>query len=111
MVRENRVKDYSFPQAAGNATTVTQHTNHVLNGELLRVNAFANFTGSVILQESGTNLSICNYTVTSGTNTWANFNFSTTTGSFCINNNLVLTVGSLASGTAVVYGPVQVFYR
>lgn len=110
-MRENRIKDFIFPQAAGNATTVSQFTDHVLNGELLRVNAFANFTGSVILKESGTNLAICNYSVTSGTNTWNNFNFTTTTGSFCINNNLQLNVGSLTSGTAVLYGPIQVFYR
>jgi len=111
MVRENRIKDYTFQAIAGDATTITQYTNHVLNGELLRVNSFANFTGSVILKESGTGLQFCNYSVTSGTNTWNNFNFSTTTGSFCINNNLSLTVGSLASGTAVVFGPLQIFYR
>ena len=111
MVRDTRIKDYIFPQTVGNATTITQYTDHVLNGEVLRVNAFANFTGSVIIKESGTALSFCNYTVTSGTNAWSNFNFSNTTGSFCVNNNLYLTVGSLASGTGVVFGPVVVYYR
>ena len=110
-MRDNWIKDFTFQSTAGNATTITQYSDHVLNGELLRVNAFANFTGSVILKESGTGLQFCNYSVTSGTNTWNGLNFSTTTGSYCTNNVLALTVGSLASGTAVVFGPVVCYYR
>lgn len=111
MVRENRIKDYTFQEAIGNATTIEQHSAFPLNGEILRVMSKANFTGSVILAESGTGMELCNYSVTSGTGLWTNLNFSTGTGSFCVNNVIGMTVGSLASGTDVVFGPVSVYYR
>lgn len=111
MVRDIRIKEYIFPQGAGSATTMQQYTDHSINGELLRVIAQSNFTGSVILQESGTGNTFCNYTSTSGTNAFGNFNFTVTTGSFTTNGPILLTVGSLASGTAVLYGPIKVLYR
>ena len=110
-MRDTRIKDYLFLEASGNATTVTQYTDHVINGEILRINAFANFTGSVILRDSGTSLTFVNYSVASGTNTWAHNSFLNTTGSFVVNNILSLAVGSLVSGTALKFGPIQVMYR
>jgi len=111
MVRDIRVKDYVFPQGVGSATTINLSSQHPINGEILRVNTFANFTGSVILKESGTSLPICNYTVTSGTNLWTPQSFTVTTGSFAVNNILNLTVGSLVSGTDILFGPIIVYYR
>jgi hypothetical protein len=111
MTRENRIKNYEFDVTDGNATTITQYSKWPLNGEILRINAFANFTGSVIVTESGTNLQLCNYSVTSGTNSWSNLNFSTGTGSFVINNIVKISVGSLVSGTENTFGPINIYYR
>jgi hypothetical protein len=114
MTNPVRIKGFTFPQCAGSATTVFQYTEQLINGEILRVFSPANFTGSIILAESGaltSGLRFCNFTVTSGTNSWGNQNFTNTTGSFCTNSPLMLMVGSLSSGTSVVYGPVTVLYR
>lgn len=112
MVRDIRVKDYRWANAIGNATTIEQVSDHSINGEILRIAAFPNFTGSVIVKESGTNLPICNYSVASGTSAiWTNLNFTVTTGSFTVNAPLIMTVGSLVSGTTNTFGPVVVYYR
>jgi len=111
MVRDIRIKEYRFPQADGNETFPSVWTDHAINGELLRVVATANFTGSIILTESGTGITFCNFTVTSGTNLSQNENFTVTTGSFTTNTLLNMQIGSLESGTGVVYGPVSVLYR
>lgn len=111
MVRENRTKEYRFPEDAGDATTITNYSADSINGQLLRVVATANFTGSVILTESGTNVQFCNFSVASGTGLYQNQNFTVTTGSFATNTHLICSVGSLVSGTGVVYGPVSVLYR
>jgi hypothetical protein len=110
MVRDCRIKEYIFPVAAGNATTVTQASSHSLNGEVLKVIATSNFTGSVIIKDIyGT--AFTNFTSTSGTGVYTPLSLTNTTGSFVVNGPISLTVGSLASGTAVTFGPVSVYYR
>jgi|SRR3990167_5810694 len=113
MVRDIRIKSYLFPEVSGDniGSAITQYTDHVLNGELLRVDTFGNYTGSLILKQSGLNVPFVNGTVTSGPSNWQSFSFTNNTGSFMINSVLQFTISGLASGTVVKAGPVEVLYR
>lgn len=111
MVRDVRIKEYIFPVAVGNATTITQTSNHSLNGEILKVVALGNFTGSVILKDGDGAMTFTNFSVASGTNVYGVQTFTNTTGSFVVNGPITLTVGSLVSGTGVTFGPISVLYR
>lgn len=114
MVRDTRIKEYWFLQASGNNTgsQLIQYTNHSINGELLRIDSFSNYTGSLIIRPSGfTNYAFLNGTTTSGPNNWQSFSFSTSTGSFVANTVLEVTVSGLASGTATKFGPLALYYR
>lgn len=113
MTRDIRIKEYLFLQASGNnaGSQNTQYTNHVLNGELLRVDSFGNYTGSLIIRQSGLTSAFLNTTATSGPSNWTSFSFSNTTGSFMINSILEVTVSGLASGTTTKFGPINILYR
>lgn len=111
MVRDNIIKTYTFLETNGNSNTIDQYSDYPINGEVLRINTFSNFTGSVILRESGTSALFSNHTSTSGTNSWTTIPFSNTTGSFMLNDHLFLRIGSATSGTAHRIGPITVLYR
>src|SRR3990167_5263988 len=114
MVRDIRIKSYIFPNTAANSlgSATALYTNHVINGELLRVDSFSNYTGSLIIKQSGlANLSYLNGTATSGTNKWESFSFSNNTGSFVTNTVLQLIISGLSSGTANTFGPIELSYR
>jgi hypothetical protein len=112
MVRDNRIKTYYVQSIQGRSNFSNEFTDHVLNGELLRVRYLSNFTGSLVITESGTNTIFLNISSTSGTNSWNSSSFSNTTGSFCINDNLRIGIsGANISGTNALYGPIEVLYR
>ena len=113
MVRDIRIKEYIFDQASANSvgSQVNQYSSHPLNGEILRVDNFSNYTGSIILRQSGLNVAWLNATTASGTNKWESFPFINTTGSFVTNGIVQLTISGVASGTANVLGPVSILYR
>ena len=115
MVRDIRIKSYIFAPSGVNANNVGSatsiFTDHVLNGELLRVDSFSNYTGSLILRQSGLTSAFTNFTATSGTSKWESFSLSNTTGSFVTNSVLQLIISGLASGTSTLFGPIEVLYR
>ena len=113
MVRDTRIKNYIFLEASGNnvGSTITQYTDHVINGELLRVDTFGNYTGSLIVKQSGLNVPFLNATVTSGPSNWQSFYFTNNTGSFVTNSILQAIVSGLSSGTAIKAGPFEIIYR
>ena len=113
MVNPNRIKNYLFPEVSGNnaGRQITQNTDFVINGELLRMEVFSNFTGSVIVRQSGNNITFLNGTATSGTTKWETFSLSNTTGSFVTNSPLQFIISGLMSGTAIKAGPAQLIYR
>lgn len=112
MVRDNRIKEYRFAQQSFNAATVsTLYTDHSINGEVLEVAWNQQGTaGSIALSESGTGFEFFRRNNGSGT-AWQQaiprqFTESTTGSianashvSFNANTPLVLSIGSMASGT------------
>lgn len=111
MVRENRVKEYTFPQQTFSATTVdTIYSDNPINGDILQVQLTNNATGSVSITLSGTGEEIFRRNAGSSTDGFISqprvFTESTT-GSianavhmpFIANDLLVLNIGSMASGT------------
>jgi hypothetical protein len=111
MVRDNRIKEYRFVVASGNANHLTQYTNHILNGEILRIDNYSNYTGSIQLYVSGQTVKMTDFTSTSGTGKWEYFPLTNTTGSFVVNAPMQLVTSGTASGTNVVIGPISILYR
>jgi len=134
MVREYLVKSFNFPEISGNSAMPLTYTSFPIVGEILRIKASQNATGSLMLFESGNTMSsgtsfnslyrIFNATMTSGTSsvydvypTTYNVGTNGVTGSphFASNQivNCVLAIGvsGIASGTAVKVGPFEVYYR
>jgi hypothetical protein len=111
MTKDNRIQTYNQLPFSGNAVMPMNFTSEVINGELLRLDVFSNFTGSVRVSKSGNDLALINATVTSGTNTWVSFPLSNTTGSFISNDVLKIGASGITSGTAVVCGPMTLYYR
>lgn len=113
MVRDIRIKSYIFPNTSANsvASGTALYTDHAINGELLRVDSFSNYTGSLIIRQSGNNITFLNGTATSGTNKWESFSFSNSTGSSVTNTILQLVISGLSSGTAITFGPIELSYR
>lgn len=76
-MREIRVKDYRFPAttptSGGNLANV--YTDHVLNGELLKVESLTNNTGSLFLAISGTGELLWSDITPSGTAVQINYPF------------------------------------
>ena len=119
MVRDSRIKEYTFSETFSTADTVTTiYSDYALNGKILDVNVNFNNTGSVALSLSGIGLEIFRNNAPSGTN-WSHSQprefTQSTTGSiagaehvpFLVNGPLALNVGSMASGTT----PLQVIVR
>lgn len=113
MVKDNRIQEIIFPQTAASNTGSANslYSSGLINGELLRADSFSNYTGSLIIRQSGGIAAFLNGTATSGTNKFESFSLSNTTGSFVMNGILQLTISGLSSGTANVFGPVSVLYR
>lgn len=111
MTKDNRIQTYFQLPFSGNAVMPMNFTSEVINGMVERVDVFRNFTGSIRVTESGTELALLNASVTSGTNAWSSFPFSNTSGSFIVNNVLKIGVSGITSGTAVVCGPVIMHYK
>ena len=125
MVREYLVKSYIFPEVSGNSALNLSYTTFPILGDILRIKAVQNATGSLILYESGTNLlTVFNATLTSGTNSTYNvypavYNVGTNgvTGSPQLASNqisntvLAIGVSGITSGTAVKTGPFELYYR
>lgn len=113
MVESIRVKEYIFPATAFNSvgSQVTVVSTHSINGDVLKILATSNFTGSLCLATSGAIETFSTVLLTSGTATYTPTSFVNTTGSFVVNSPLQITCGSLSSGTGKVFGPVSVFYR
>jgi hypothetical protein len=126
--RDHLIKEIIFPEMSGNATLVSEYSNSnnaPINGQIVRIRALQNFTGSIILYESGTTLNqIFIATATSGTNSYYdNYLFAYpvsqigVTGSpaqgvpLVSNQQIIFAVSGIASGTAVKVGPVSLFYR
>lgn len=113
MVNGYRIKEYTFANTAASDTG----SNNVLysqvdiNGEVLRIDSFSNYTGSIYARISGYTVPFLNATATSGTNKWETFPLTNNTGSFVMNGTLQLGVSGLASGTANTFGPISVVYR
>jgi len=110
MVNCFRIKEYIFPETAWNATgSQVSLSSHAINGEVLRIVAASNFTGSLAWSDDknvmGTIL------VDSGTGLFTSTAYTNTTGSFVVNAPLSITCGSLSSGTGKVFGPISVYYR
>ena len=112
-MRDSRIKVYWVAPITGNVagSNYTAYTDSSINGELLRVDTFSNFTGSIVIKTSGQNIPFLNGTVTSGTSKWESFPLSNTTGSFVTNSTLFIGVSGVSSGTSVTIGPVQILYR
>lgn len=113
MVRDIRVKEYIFPAVAGAGSPIL-YTDHVINGDLLRVRSAGNFTGSIQVYESGTILyasKIVDVSVVSGTTSYPTLPLSNSTGSFSVNTQLMFMISGAGSGTANIFGPVTVYYR
>lgn len=114
MVRDIRIKEYIFSQfnADNVGSKLTAYTNHVLNGEILRIESLSNYTGSLIVQQSGTfAVTFLNGTTASGTSKVESYPFSNAVGSFVTNDIVTLMVSGLASGTGVIAGPFRLLYR
>lgn len=126
--RDLLIKEIIFPEMSGNAVMVQEYANKnnaPINGQLERIRVTQNFTGSIILYESGTNLSqIFIASATSGTNSYYDnhifvypVNQIGVTGSpqafmpLSTNQQIIFAVSGLTSGTAVKVGPVSLFYR
>jgi hypothetical protein len=113
MVNPYRIKSYLFPVAVSSnaGSIITQYTDFIINGDLLRFDVCSNFTGSVILKQSGLTIAWLNATVTSGTSKWETFPFINTTGSFVTNSIVQFMVSGLMSGTTKFAGPAEILYR
>ena len=113
MVNSIRIKEYVFPVASGLSvgSYYGVYSEHSLNGEILKVTTFSNFTGSLAIKQSGLNTLFLDGTITSGTAKYESFSFTNNTGSFVINSPIMLTISGVPSGTAVRLGPVSVLYR
>lgn len=125
MVRDNRIKSFIFPAFTVTGSTFSSMTDHVLNGEILKLQ-FTNITspGSIWLAESGNGIELFKKNnLTSGLANFEVYPFDYgvdsvgTTGSPVIaipkvtNNILVLAGSGFTSGTSKVFGPVELFYR
>ena len=113
MVNPYRIKEYIFPQIVADnvGSQLTQYSANIINGEVLRIDNFSNYTGSLILKQSGLNVAWTNLTTTSGTNKYESLSFTNNTGSFVINGIFQLIISGVSSGTGVNVGPVSILYR
>jgi hypothetical protein len=113
MVRDSRIKTYLFGAVSADnvGSKITLFTDHSLNGELLRIETFSNYTGSLSIRQSGLSVAFLDATVTSGTNKWETFSFTNTTGSFVLFGPAQVVVSGVPSGTANVVGPINILYR
>lgn len=126
MVRENRVKDYTFPSFAVTGSNVgPTYSDNPINGEVLKVRVESVASpGSLWIAESGANIVFYkknNFTSGLATDDYYPIVYGAdntgTTGSpqaylNRVVNNVVWLAGSgFTSGAAVVFGPVTVFYR
>ena len=125
MVRENRVKEYIFSSVTVNGSTFKTYTDHVLNGEILKVRVQGiSSPGSLSIIESGTNIEIWKRNnITSGLSTFENYPFiygvdnTNVTGSPQVflnqitNNILYISGAGFTSGTGTIFGPITLYYR
>ena len=126
MVRENRIKDYTFSAFAVNGSEIAKtFSNHVLNGEILKIRATnISSPGSFWVAESGTDIEIWRKNdFTSGLASFEVYPFTylndsvNTTGSpqafgmFVTSNILYIAGSGFTSGTSKTFGPVTVVYR
>ena len=117
MVSSYRIKEYIFPSTdvadadySATGSKLTKYSSHSINGEILRIDAISNYTGSISLNQSGLNVPWLNGTVTSGTGA-VSFSFTNNTGSFVTNNLIRYMVSGVMSGTGVNIGAVSILYR
>jgi len=124
MVRDLRIKEFIFPTQNVSAASagLSAVTSHTINGEILEVRSSLNQLGSLTLAASGlSNREIWRLNASSGTNPIVSYpgHFNqVAAGSiagasivpFVVNDTLILSTGSLASGTAANLN-VTVLYR
>jgi hypothetical protein len=114
-MRENRIKEFIFTPLTNSAaaTSSTEYTDHVINGEILEVSwkyGTQGATGSIALTFSGTQEVFCSNIALSGTKTMVVRPYvlpQASTGSasdamlvpYVCNDKVLLTTTALLSGT------------
>ena len=125
MVRENRIKDYTFPAVAVTGSNFITYSDNPINGEILKIDVKGIASpGSIWIGVSGTDEIIWKKNdFTSGLSEFQTYPFTylttnaNATGSPSAVGNMVVnksiyTVGSaMTSGTGVNFGPIEVYYR
>lgn len=123
MVRENRVKEYIFPEFTVNGSNYSVTSNYSINGEVLDL-TFTNkgTIGSFYFKESGTNFTFFTEQVTSGTDSsrdvpaiLAKDELGGALGSLTafrdhINSEITMTVSGMTSGPGTTFGPIYLRY-